>query len=275
MADTQEAQHLRVVVIVGLAGSGKSTLAWHLSQQGWAVVQLGDDVDSAVYKAALLLQQGREVVVDGHMYTPASRLCWILMARAMNEAAQAGTGIASPDSDPGVIEAPAVEHAAWLAALERLLRLLGSFRLGIFTSSSPFTVSRVIPMLQAASQPSLSLDDQVPLFADPSLIFDRRHTQPAPAAHREAGGKDWDTVKPLCTLFRRLHRVLLIDDDAFKAVLLANGNHVSAKGVAGQRVAGRKQNGGAVLVTNMVMSEGVAPLDAFVGMSDSDEGEGM
>lgn len=30
-------------------------------------------MDAAVYEAALLLQKGREVVVDGHMYTAASR----------------------------------------------------------------------------------------------------------------------------------------------------------------------------------------------------------
>ena len=32
-----------------------------------------------------------------------------------------------------------------------------------------------------------------------------------------SGGKDWDTVKPLYKWFKHLHRVLLMDDDAYKA----------------------------------------------------------
>lgn len=48
------------------------------------------------------------------------------------------------------------------------------FRLGIFTSSSPFTVAKVIPMLQEAAQPALGIGDHHPLFSDASIIFDRR-----------------------------------------------------------------------------------------------------
>ena len=39
-----------------------------------------------------------------------------------------------------------------------------------------------------------------------------------PTEHVAAGGDPWDTVKPLAKWFRRLHRVLLVDDDAFKAL---------------------------------------------------------
>lgn len=40
----------------------------------WYLAALqGEDVDAAVYEAALLLQKGREVVIDGHMHTTASR----------------------------------------------------------------------------------------------------------------------------------------------------------------------------------------------------------
>lgn len=87
----------------------------------------------------------------------------------------------------------------------------GAFRLGIFSSASPYTVSNVVPMLRAAAGPS-----DTPLFGDPALNFDRRCTEEAPAAHRAAGGKAWDTVKPLGRIFQRLGRVLLVDDDAFK-----------------------------------------------------------
>jgi len=40
--------------------------------------------------------------------------------------------------------------------------------------------------------------------------------QDAPPEHKEASGKAWDTVKPLARYFSKLHRVLLVDDDAFK-----------------------------------------------------------
>jgi len=33
---------------------------------------------------------------------------------------------------------------------------------------------------------------------------------------RSAGGKAWDTVKPLACYFSKLDRVLLVDDDAYK-----------------------------------------------------------
>ena len=40
--------------------------------------------------------------------------------------------------------------------------------------------------------------------------------QEAPEEHKAASGKAWDTVKPLARYFSKLHRVLLVDDDAFK-----------------------------------------------------------
>lgn len=82
----------------------------------------------------------------------------------------------------------------------------------------------VIPMLQAAAGES----GQEPLFCDASLVFHRSQTLLAPPSHREAGGKAWDTVKPLYKLFRKLHRVLLVDDDAFKVWLpLGNAKELS------------------------------------------------
>ncbi len=44
----------------------------------------------------------------------------------------------------------------------------------------------------------------------------RGHTDKVSADHVEAGGKEWDTVKPLHKWFQHLHRVLLMDDDAYK-----------------------------------------------------------
>lgn len=89
----------------------------------------------------------------------------------------------------------------------------GAFRLGIFSSASVRTVHSVLPMLRAAAGESPE-----PLFGDPSLIFHRGHTEAAPTSHIAAGGREWDTVKPLGKLFTRLHRVLLVDDDAFKVM---------------------------------------------------------
>ena len=85
-----------------------------------------------------------------------------------------------------------------------------SFRLGIFTSASQRTVQAVIPMLEAAAGPGQRL------FHRPELVLFRDHTNPAPASHVKSGGNYWDTVKPLGKWFRRAHRTLLFDDDAFK-----------------------------------------------------------
>ena len=49
------------------------------------------------------------------------------------------------------------------------------------------------------------------------MLLCRGHSQEAAASHVAAGGKDWDTVKPLHKWFKHLHRVLLMDDDAYKA----------------------------------------------------------
>ncbi|DBA99939.1 TPA: hypothetical protein ACH3X1_013819 [Trebouxia sp. C0004] len=93
-----------------------------------------------------------------------------------------------------------------------LRRLQEHFRLGIFTSATQRTVGNVIPLLEQAAGPG------TPLFADPSLILHRSHTQKVSAGHVKAGGKEWDTVKPLHKWFKHMHRVLLMDDDAYKAV---------------------------------------------------------
>ena len=44
----------------------------------------------------------------------------------------------------------------------------------------------------------------------------RDHTDKVSASHIAAGGKEWDTIKPLHKWFKHLHRVLLMDDDAYK-----------------------------------------------------------
>ena len=48
------------------------------------------------------------------------------------------------------------------------------------------------------------------------VALDCSHAKPAPAELRASTGKEWETVKPLGEYFKRLHRVLLIDADAFK-----------------------------------------------------------
>jgi hypothetical protein len=64
-----------------------------------------------------------------------------------------------------------------------------------------------------------------PLF-ERRLLLHRSHTFLASQEHVGAGGKGWDTVKPLLPYFDRLHRVLLIDDDAHKAVVGEEANMV-------------------------------------------------
>lgn len=44
----------------------------------------------------------------------------------------------------------------------------------------------------------------------------RAHTEKASADHIAAGGKEWDTIKPLHKWFKHLDRVLLMDDDDYK-----------------------------------------------------------
>ncbi len=44
----------------------------------------------------------------------------------------------------------------------------------------------------------------------------RSHTEKVSAEHVIEGGKEWDTVKPLHKWFKHMHRVLLMDDDAYK-----------------------------------------------------------
>ena len=70
------------------------------------------------------------------------------------------------------------------------------------------------PHPQSATPPSLLCagPEDAPLF-DRKLVLHRSDTALAPLAHTEAGGKEWDTCKPLKPYFRHLHRVLLVDDD--------------------------------------------------------------
>lgn len=62
----------------------------------------------------------------------------------------------------------------------------------------------------------LALKQQSKVYA---VCHYRGHTIEAGAAHVTRGGKDWDTVKPLHKWFKHLHRVLLMDDDAYKVFL--------------------------------------------------------
>ncbi|KAL0051579.1 hypothetical protein WJX82_010299 [Trebouxia sp. C0006] len=96
--------------------------------------------------------------------------------------------------------------------IHHLRRLQEHFRLGIFTSATQRTVGNVLPLLEQAASPGTTL------FADPSLILHRSHTEKVSAEHVKGGGKEWDTVKPLHKWFKHMHRVLLMDDDAYKAV---------------------------------------------------------
>lgn len=48
------------------------------------------------------------------------------------------------------------------------------------------------------------------------LCADELPLQDAPREHKESGGKQWDTVKPLSKFFARMHRICLVDDDEFK-----------------------------------------------------------
>jgi hypothetical protein len=45
-------------------------------------------------------------------------------------------------------------------------------------------------------------------------------------SHVRSGGKPWDTVKPLGHWFQRMGRVVLLDDDGYKAVAGEEPNRV-------------------------------------------------
>lgn len=91
------------------------------------------------------------------------------------------------------------------------------FRVGVFTSASKRTVSVAVDMLEKQA-------GEGPRIFDPALLLHRVHTEPAPQTHMAAGGKAWDTVKPLHKYFKNLHRVILMDDDAYKALASEQGN---------------------------------------------------
>ena len=85
------------------------------------------------------------------------------------------------------------------------------FRLGMYSSASRKTVDTALQLLEAAAGPGAE-----PLF-ERGLVLCRTHTMLASAAHVAAGGKEWDTVKPLRPYFSRLHRTILVDDDRCSA----------------------------------------------------------
>ncbi|KXZ44994.1 hypothetical protein GPECTOR_60g773 [Gonium pectorale] len=90
-----------------------------------------------------------------------------------------------------------------------LLRLKERFRLGIYTSSTVRTAHDAIAQLEAAAGGELF---------ERKLVLHREHTVPAPPGHVDAGGDPWDTLKPLKCYFAALHRVILVDDDAYKSI---------------------------------------------------------
>eukprot|EP00210_Caulerpa_lentillifera_P004310 g4113.t1 len=93
--------------------------------------------------------------------------------------------------------------------VKHLLRLKERFRLGIFTSATLRTVQTVLQMFHN------ELGEE--LF-EAELVFHRDHTAPISRKFAEKMGlKPWDTVKPLKRLFGDISRVVLFDDDHWKA----------------------------------------------------------
>ena len=90
------------------------------------------------------------------------------------------------------------------------------FRLGVFSSASALTVNKALTMINEAAP---AAEGQPNIFRWGRLTYTRSNTQAVQQAHIDAGGNEWDTVKPLAALVPKigpLHRVLLIDDDAYK-----------------------------------------------------------
>lgn len=90
-----------------------------------------------------------------------------------------------------------------------LLQLHDKFRVGIFTSSTLRTVAHVKQMMEDSVGCSIF---------EPGLVLYRDHTLPVSQALIKSGCDPWDTVKPLGRWFERVDRVVLVDDDTFKAV---------------------------------------------------------
>ncbi|PNW86266.1 hypothetical protein CHLRE_02g079150v5 [Chlamydomonas reinhardtii] len=111
---------------------------------------------------------------------------------------------------------------------ELLRRLQPHFRLGIYTSSTPRTVNTALQLLEADAAAAATgglaaaggggASAAVPQVFERALILHREHTEPVPNAHVAGGGDPWDTLKPLARYFGRLHRLALVDDDAYKAL---------------------------------------------------------
>jgi len=102
----------------------------------------------------------------------------------------------------------------------RLLELKPAFRIGVFTSSTSRTASGAIALLEAEAGVGPGQ-----LF-EPGLVFHRQHTCPVPEGHKQGPTNAWDTCKPLNKWFKKLHRVVLIDDDLHKAYPGEEGNLV-------------------------------------------------
>jgi hypothetical protein len=90
----------------------------------------------------------------------------------------------------------------------------------MYSSASRKTVDTALQLLEAAAGPGS--DAEEPLF-ERGLVLCRTHTMLASRAHVDAGGKEWDTVKPLRPYFSRLHRTILVDDDGCGAGAGARG----------------------------------------------------
>jgi hypothetical protein len=97
--------------------------------------------------------------------------------------------------------------------------LQAHYRIGMYSSASRKTVDTALQLLEAAAGPGPDAEAAQaaaaadgPLF-ERGLVLCRTHTMLASAAHVAAGGKEWDTVKPLRPYFSRMHRTILVDDD--------------------------------------------------------------
>lgn len=89
-----------------------------------------------------------------------------------------------------------------------------------FTQILAHQLGHVLCTCLQHSQALLSADHSLQPAANMGYICCRGHTGKASAEHVKAGGNAWDTCKPLHKWFKHLHRVLLMDDDAYKVMLL-------------------------------------------------------
>jgi hypothetical protein len=114
--------------------------------------------------------------------------------------------------------------------VHHLRRLTALFRVGVFSSATLPTVQAAVHMLEESA--ASAAGPGPPLF-DPRLLLHRTFTRPVPKKRVEAQGREWrpwDTWKPLKLHFSRMHRVVVLDNDAHKAVPGEESNMVLVPG---------------------------------------------